>query len=296
MFILKKFLRRFFRILAINSPVIASKVIYFRVFRKRLNLKNPTTFNEKLMWLKLHEDDALKTICADKYLVRDYVIYLGYSNILNSIYKVYENIEEIEWNELSDSFAMKCTHGSGFNIICPEKDELNQEKAILHLKEWMKTDYGLLRVEPHYSKIKPRIIVEKFLGDELNDKLPVDYRFHCFHGEPQIIEIVPDRGTPEQKHYMFNLKWESLPYYTCCLNVEKEIEKPEKINEMLEISRKLSNVFTYVRVDLYLYNNQIYFGELTFTPTACLDSYFINNADDQMGDLLDLSLLSNYTT
>lgn len=161
MSILKRFLRFFFQLLIKKSPLVASKVIYFRTFGKRLNLKNPTTFNEKLMWLKLYEDDSLKTKCADKYLVRDYVRKAGYSRALIDLYKVYESVEDINFQELPKSFVMKCTHGSGFNIICPDKDKMDLQKTIVQLKKWMKMDYSRLAAEPHYSKIKPRIIVEK---------------------------------------------------------------------------------------------------------------------------------------
>lgn len=291
--LIKRGLRVCFSLLIKISPVIASKIIFFKTFRRRLNLRDPRTFNEKLMWLKLYEDDSQKTKCTDKYLVRDYVRKSGYSQTLIDLYKVYDKVEQINFDELPHSFVIKCTHGSGFNIICPNKDALDIEQTKLKLKMWMKTNYALLYVERHYSKITPRIIIERFLGDKMNGKVPLDYKIHCFHGEPQIIEIVLNRGTSEQKHLMFNMNWEILSCYSCCVNLNERINKPEKMDSMLEMSRKLSMGFTYVRVDLYFCDNEVYFGELTFTPTACLDNYFIEDADIQMGKLLDLKGLSN---
>lgn len=277
-----------FALLKKTAPVISSKIIYFKTFRKRLDLKNPTSFNEKLMWLKLNEDDALKTLCTDKYAVREYVAKLGYSKILNEIYHVYNRVEDIDFNQLPRSFAMKCTHGCGFNIICSNVDRLDKKKAIMQLKKWMKTDYSLVNGEPHYSKIQPRIIVEKYLEEKTNKSTPLDFKIHCFHGEPHIIEVAL-----ASKDIMFNHDWTILPYNEASMHFEEKIEKPEKLDEMLEIAKVLSSSFTYVRVDLYYCNNEIYFGELTFTPAACLDIDFINDADYQMGRLLDLTDLRN---
>lgn len=291
MTIRKKVLRKIYSLLIKISPVLASKVIYYKCFRRKLNLKQPTYFNEKLMWLKLNEDDSLKAKCADKYLVRDYINSLGYSKILVELYKVYDSVEEIDFEELPNSFVMKCTHGCGFNIICPNKDELNIEDTIRKVNNWMKIDYGLYMAELHYSKIKPRIIVERFLGDKVNGKVPLDYMIHCFNGNPSVIEVGLNKSTLGKKEILFNKEWEKLPYNEASVNFKDTIVKPERLDEMLDIARSLSSRFTYVRVDLYCCNNKIYFGELTFTPAACLDKDFINNADYLMGQLLDLTVL-----
>lgn len=292
MTIQKKVLNLCFEQIAKISPVQASKILFYKTFRKRLNLKNPITFNEKLMWLKLNEDDTLKAYCADKYLVRNYVSKCGYADILNDLYQVYENAEEINFNELPDKFVMKCSHASGFNVICTNKVELDKQKTILQLKKWMETDYGLKYCEPHYSKIKPRIIVERFLKQS-NDHLPVDYMIHCFHGVPQIIEVGVDDGANEKKYGTLNCDWDVFPYLKESETISKILNKPEKMREMLEIAKVLSKAFTYVRVDLYYSNHTIYFGEMTFTPAACLEPDYMNNADQQLGKLLDLTVVKS---
>lgn len=291
MSIIKKILRKGYSLLVKFSPVLASKIIYYRFLGKRLNLRNPVTFNEKLMWLKLYEDDLLKTMCADKYLVRNYIRQQGYSHLLIELHEVYEHVEEINFEELPNRFVMKCTHASGFNIICADKEKLDKEQIISQLKKWVETDYSLIYCEPHYSNIKHRIIVEKFLDDEFHGDLPLDFKFHCFHGEPQMIEIIVPEGISKKRELLFNCDWELLPYNNDSLNFLGTIKKPEKLNEMVEIARDLSQAFTYVRADLYYCNNKIYFGELTFTPAACLDSDFINDNDYLVGELLDLTVL-----
>ena len=120
-----------------KMPVMASKYFYYINFRKRLNLKNPTTFNEKLMWLKLFEEDSLKSRCADKYLVRNYISKMGFSHLLIDLHEVYEHVDEIDFKKLPKSFVMKCSHGSGFNIICSDKEEIDEKQVKKQLKNWI---------------------------------------------------------------------------------------------------------------------------------------------------------------
>ncbi|RHW39525.1 hypothetical protein D1B33_01380 [Lysinibacillus yapensis] len=275
-----------FPILAKLSPKLSSKLLFYKTFGKKLDLKNPKTFNEKLMWLKLNENDELKTKCTDKFLVRKYISKLGYGHLLIDLCNVYENIEDIIFEELPEKFVMKCTHGSGFNIICKNKSGLDQSKTISLLSKWMKTDFSLLNAEPHYSKIQRRILVEKFLeGNE--GQLPIDYKLHCFHGEAKFIELIVDRETG-LKSIMLNCDWQVLPYTEHSIKLEEKLKKPEKFEEMIAIAEELSKAFSYVRVDLY-YTDKIYFGELTFTPSACLETVISEEADYQIGQLLDLS-------
>lgn len=274
-----------------KMPVMASKYFYYINFRKRLNLKNPTTFNEKLMWLKLFEEDSLKSRCADKYLVRNYISKMGFSHLLIDLHEVYEHVDEIDFKKLPKSFVMKCSHGSGFNIICSDKEEIDEKQVKRQLKNWIEIDYGTQFCEPHYSPIKPRITVEKLLEGEKAGQVPVDYMVHCFHGVPQVIEVGVDCGINGKKYNTYNCDWELLPYYKDSEDPAGLIDKPEKLKEMLEISKALSKDFTYVRVDLYYCLQKIYFGELTFTPGACLEKEFIHDGEYRMGELLDLPRL-----
>ncbi|WP_050069922.1 ATP-grasp fold amidoligase family protein [Anaerosalibacter massiliensis] len=275
------------KILSRISPKAASKFKYFISFGKKLDLQNPKTFNEKLMWIKIFEDDSIKSMCTDKYEVRNYIKSLDLEDILVDLYSVYDKVEDIKFDELPKSFVLKCTHGCGCNIVCPDKNKFNKEDAVVKLKKWMKTNYSLASAEPHYAKITPRIIVERFLGTE-EGILPIDYKIHCFHGEPQMVEVVLDRTINEKKFILLDNNWNVMPYNKDSLNFHGSIKKPKRIDEMFEIARKLSNKFTYVRVDLYYYDDKIYFGELTFTPCACCDTDILTDSDYEIGKLLDL--------
>ena len=80
---------------------------YFRKTGKYLNLDNPQTFNEKIQWLKLYNSIPIKTLLADKYLVRKWIedkkeifpcisfpIYQGYHMILKYVVDGVEKQDE----------------------------------------------------------------------------------------------------------------------------------------------------------------------------------------------------------
>jgi hypothetical protein len=277
----KKLLKVSFQLLVKKSPVLASHLLYIRTFRRRLRLRNPQTINEKLMWLKLYEKNPLKSKYADKLEVRNYVSACGFRHLLIDMIDVYDSAEAIDFSTLPNQFVLKCTHGSGYNIFCLDQATFQYKQARAKLKEWQQENYGLKRAELHYYTIQPRIIAEKLL--EYDEDMPLDYHIHCFHGKPRLI------GVQIQDDYLlFNEHWELLPFNEASEQFSGTLPKPQNLAEMLEIAKTLSTPFTYVRVDLYDAHNQIYFSELTFTPAACLDADFINNADYIVGEMLDL--------
>lgn len=151
-----------------------------------MDLKNPKTFNEKIQWLKLHDypNNQLVINGADKYKVREYVKKKGLGDILVPLLRHWDRPEDIDWEKLPDKFVLKCNHGCAYNILCNNKNAFDKDDAIKKIKKWMKEDFGAFNIETHYSKIKPHITCEKFLGDCI-----VDYKFFCFNGKPEYIYI-----------------------------------------------------------------------------------------------------------
>ena len=269
------------------SPKLASKRIYNKTHSKKINLKNPQLFNEKLVYLKLKNiKNPLIIKCTDKYLVREYIEEQGYKEILNDLIGVYDKAEEIEWEKLPNKFALKCNHGCGYNIICTDKNKLDIEECKIQLTKWMNTKYGYETIEPHYTYIKPKIICEKFL-DMGNDKLPTDYKIYCFNGKPEVILVMNDRGKDIKKEF-YDLKWNLIHLRDNEKTPKKLTEKPKNLNEMLECAKKLSEPFEFVRVDFYNIKDKIIFGELTFTPAGC-NAQYTEEADKYLGELLDIN-------
>lgn len=275
------------------SPEFASKLLYRKQFKRRLNLDNPITFNEKLQWIKLYWRDDLKSRCADKFEVTCYAKEVGCGEITNEVYSVYNTVDEIQWNKLPERFALKCTHGCGANIICNDKNKLNINEAIKKLKKWMKEDYSLEYAEIHYKDIPHRIICEKYLETDAGI-FPTDYKIFCFNGIPKITMVCSDRGEGETKYYLYDNDWNIKPYnkngVDAIKNKEKRstVNRPKSFEEMLRYAEKLSKPFPFVRIDFYEVDGKPILGEMTFTPCGCLDSNLTIEAEIEMGNMIKL--------
>ena len=157
---------------------------------KRLDLKNPKRFSQKIQLYKIRYRNPLMIQYADKYDVRKYISELGLSNILNECYGVYDSPNSIDYSNLPSKVVFKDTLGGGGNDVLIFNDfGINKIKATKKaLFGWIRKplirDGG--REWPYYSGKKHRIIVEKFIEDCDYDNL-VDYKFFCFNG---VVEYV----------------------------------------------------------------------------------------------------------
>lgn len=276
--------------LSVISPEMVSKIRYKNVFGTELNLDDPKTFNEKLMWLKLNKyaNDPLVSQCSDKYAVREYVEKCGLGETLNELLGVWDRASEIPWDKLPRRFAIKCNHGCGYNLICQDKSKFDTKKATEQLDAWMREDFWKEYAEVHYKTIPKKIICEKYLEGK-KDALPVDYKIYCFHGEPVFIGnfIERDIVTDEILRGYFDLDWNPSPVFRYEMKPEL-FERPKSLEKMLEYAKILSRPFPFVRVDFYEVDGKIYFGELTFTPTGCLATYYTDEAQQKLGELLNV--------
>ena len=276
--------------LSLVSPALVSRIRYKRSFGRKLNLKDPKYFNEKLMWLKLNKyaNDPLVSQCADKYAVREYVEKCGLGSILNDLIGAWDHTSEIEWEKLPERFAIKCNHGCGYNLICQDKSIFDIKKATEQLNIWMKDDFWKEYAEVHYRTIPKKIICEKYLEGK-EDALPVDFKIYCFNGKPEFIGNFIERNilTDEILRGYFDLDWNPSPVFRYEMKPEL-FERPKTLEKMLEYAEILSKPFPFVRVDFYEVDGEIYFGELTFTPTGCLATYYTDEAQVKLGELLDV--------
>lgn len=270
------------------NPEMALKILFRLKLGYKLNLNYPRTYNEKLQWVKLHDRNPLMPVCCDKYAVRSYVEAKGCGDILNDL--LWEGFDpvEIPFDDLPEQFVIKVTHGSTFNIIVTDKSSLDRAEAVMKCKRWLKTDFLPCYGEWFYGVERPRVIVERYLeGDD--GKALYDYKFFCFNGEPRMVYV----DTWRDGHHAINA-------YDTDLNLfpgvklgypnddEADVEKPSAWGEMLDISRRLSQGFCHVRVDLYYTHGKIYFGELTFTKSAGFGKIEPYEFDVKMGDWMRL--------
>lgn len=259
-----------------NDPERVHRIWYMFRDGRRPNFENPTEFNERLMALNLknYKDDKMRkliTQCADKYAVREYVEKKGFGDILVECYGVFDSFDEIDFDKLPNQFVMKTTNASGQNYICLDKSKMDVPAVKKQFEEWMggTKDFGLTTGEWHYSLIKPRIIIEKYMSMLGENMSLVDYKFHCInhqvYGEYVCYDRIVNTHTVNYDHYDadWNLTDGVFPQFH---PHQRLLPKPKDFEKMKEIAVALSSEFEYVRVDMYDIDGNIYFGEMTFTP------------------------------
>ncbi|MEG0619205.1 MAG: ATP-grasp fold amidoligase family protein [Bacilli bacterium] len=266
------------------------KLMYKTYFNEELNLDNPKSYNEKIQWIKLHDRNPLYTTLVDKYNVRQYVAKMIGEKYLIPIYGVYSNVNEIDFSQLPEMFVLKCTHNSGKGMcICRNKSELNEKKCKKQLQLGLKENYYMHAREWPYKNVPRKIIAEKYLIDDSGEGLR-DYKFYCFQGKVKLILIVLDRfSSSATKGIFFTENFERVDMQWGFENYDGDIKKPEKFDEMIEISEKLSKDLVNSRIDLYLAkNNEIYFGEITLFDGSGFEEIVPKKWDYQLGNWLAL--------
>lgn len=256
----------------------------------KLHLDNPIRYTEKLQYLRLYTYPKNKDVirCADRVGVREYLKELGLEDYLIKCLGIYNSYDEIDFNTLPDKFVMKCTHGSGMNYICYDKNNINHKALKKKFDKWLKTNYGKKTVELHYAPIKPQIIIEEMLLE--NNKLPTEYKIHVFNGKAKYLYVVTSRNV-DIRYNNYYIDW--TPFDGAQFNGWKKtdypLEKPNNFKNMADLSENLAKIFPFVRVDLYTVNGKIYFSEMTFTPAKGTLIFDDDKADFEIGEWLDIS-------
>lgn len=264
------------------------KIIYRMEIGKKLNLENPVTYNEKIQWLKLYDRNPLYSLLSDKYEVRNFVAEKIGESYLIPLLEVYNNVEEINFENLPEKFVLKCTHDSGGVIVCSDKSKLNFRKAKKYLKSRMKRNFYWGGREWPYKNIKPRIIAEKYMVDQRSEEL-ADYKFFCFDGKAKALYVATDRGIGKTKFDYFDMEFNHMPFQQYYPNSDKEIKKPKKFKEMVELAEILAEGMKHVRIDFYEVNGEIYFGEFTFYHFSGVRKFIPNKYDKLFGDWININ-------
>ncbi|WP_394201383.1 ATP-grasp fold amidoligase family protein [Marinagarivorans algicola] len=268
---------------------LSEKKIISHKFKKKLgytlNIDQPKTFNEKIQYRKLYERNPLFITCADKYAVREYVTQKIGNHYLIPLIQVIDSVDTINFASLPEQFVVKATHGSGWNMIVKDKSKIDFPAMQYQLGKWLLKNFYPRQLEWHYKNIKPQLVFEEMILDA-SGNIPTDFKFHVFNkkNETEIyIQVDSDRFGAHTRDY-FTTSWEKLKLAVKCPNSNEEPQKPKNLEEMIEVARKLSEDFNYVRVDLYSVDNAIYFGELTFSPEAGFSKFSPAEADRQWGE------------
>lgn len=255
-----------------------------------LNLDNPTSFSEKLQWLKLYNHNPLYTTLVDKVAVKDYVAgILGQEYIIPTL-GVYDRPEDIDWDALPSKFVLKCTNDSASVVICKDKGTLDKNKVIRKFKECLKHNYFYQGREWPYKNVPRRIIAEKYIEPSpgMND-LP-DYKFFCFDGKVKAMFIATDRQTPGEKvkFDFFDANFNHLPFRQGHDHAKVTPSKPENFELMKVASEKLSRGIPHARIDFYDLGDRVLFGEVTLFHFGGVTPFEPVDWDYKFGEWLKL--------
>ncbi len=263
------------------------RTTFRKYFHRDIDLENPQTLSEKLNWLKLNNKDPLLNIVADKYAVREYVESKGLKHLLTKVIGVYENVEDINFESLPPTFALKATHGSGWNLIQNKGKKLSKSHMVSRIKRWLRTDMSFEKGELAYQAIKPRIIIEELL-DNNSKELP-DYKFFCFAGQVMFLKYIEGRFGKLTSVYL-DTNWVELPFRDKKQARFPQLPKaPTNLVEMVEAARILSQDFPFARVDFYDIQGKTFFGEITLYPEGGFVTLHPEKYDLKYGKLIDLT-------
>ena len=260
---------------------------------KKLDLEHPKSFTEKIQWLKLHNNSDLCTRVVDKYAVRSFISETIGADYLIPMLGVWDGFDEIDFDTLPDQFVLKCTHDSGSVIICKDKARFDYKGARKKLDTGLRRDFFLKGREYPYKNVPHRIIAEQLMIDKKYEDL-ADYKFFCFNGVPKILFYASDRFNSEQRPAYFD-------YYDMDLNHldisskghthnPKLLQAFPQFEEMKALASTLSKGFPHVRVDFYLINEKVYFGELTFHHDGGYVPFQPEEWDRILGDWIHLPI------
>ncbi len=259
-------------------PYEYARYFYKKRTGKDLNYNHVENINEKLFWLARYWQHPLVVLCADKFRVREYVEKCGCGDILNDLYAVYDSVEEIDFKSLPASFALKCNHGCGYNILCKDKNTFNEEDAKEKLALWMRSTFGINTAQYHYQYIRPKIILEKYIQDVSFHKLEV--QVFCFNGEPDSFLVRNDLGDKEKDAFAisYTLDWKRIRFRKA-ENMAINIPQVHNYKKIIEYAKIMAKPFPQVRIDFYEIGEKLIFGELTFSTSR---NILANYTDEQV--------------
>lgn len=279
-------------------------IAYFNKMNKKLNLKHPKKLSEKIQWLKIYDATQLKAELTDKVLVRDWIKKKIGEKYLKPALQICDNFDEINYDSLPDSFVIKCSHGCKWQAVIKSKNALlNNNKIHGFVKNkingWLaKSFFGYSDFEVHYKYIvNHKLIIEPLLREEINNPFKdKQIRIFCFNSQPKIICYFESDGisnnricsTFDENYKPTDLNFSIDGRYT--YKIPDEISKREEADDILknafELSKILAKDFKFVAIDWFIYQDKLYFEEMTFTPYSGF--FFKEDLDIKMGKMLNL--------
>ncbi len=252
---------------------------------RKLNLENPMRYTEKIQWLKLNDRKPIYRDLADKYKMREYISQKLGNEYLFPLLGIYDSYDEIDFDKLPNEFVLKPNHTSGDYFLCEDKTTINHKKLKRMIDRWMKRDFYLEHREWQYKDMEVRILCEKFMKDEKYGH-PMNYKFFCFNGEPEVLLLATNLGEARTNNF-FDIEFNPIKVYGRRTYTD-ELTKPAVYDKLVDMVRELAKPFLHIRVDAYVIDEKIYFGELTFHHYSGIKKWNPDEYDLELGKKLTL--------
>lgn len=283
--------------LAHVNPKRLADLIYSETFgnEKSIDWNHPKDLNEKINWMKFNTDTSKWSYLADKYAVRKYVKEKIGDDYLVPLLGMWSSPKDIDFSTLPNSFVLKSNNGAGTVMLVKDKSTMDERLVRKTLAKWLRMRFGMMRAEPHYSKIVPKIIAESILvnTNPISSSL-IDYKIWCFDGKVFGTWCCFNRSGFHADTEWHDLDWKFRPEWSkfteSYRNGNGRVPKPENYEQMLTIASKLSEGFPQVRIDLYNINGHIYFGEMTFTIAGGYVDFYSDDVLREMGEKTVLNI------
>lgn len=283
--------------IGILTPIRVARLKFWYKLHRWPDFEHPKDLNEKINWMKFYGDTSLWPLLADKYAVREYVKKRIGEKYLIPLIGKWDTVEEIDWDGLPQQFVMKCNNGSGDVMVCKDKSKLDIEVAKRHFAKCLKEKLSILSGEPHYAKIKPCIIAEELLDSSTqpcDSTSLVDYKIWVMDGKPMFTWCTWNREKYHANVALYDMNWQFHPEWSIWtshyVKPDVHVPKPDCFDKLMEVAGKLGKGLPVARVDMYVVNNKIYFGEMTMTSQGGYQDFYTQAFLDKMGELTVLPL------
>ena len=281
----------------ILTPMRVAKLKFWYKMHRWPDFKHPKDVNEKINWMKFYSDTSLWPTLADKYAVRAYVSQRVGGAVLIPLIGKWDSVDDIDWDALPQQFVMKCNNGSGDVVVCKDKHKLDVEETKAHFRKCLHEQLSVLSGEPHYAKIKPCIIAEELLDastQPCHSTSMVDYKIWVFDGKPMFTMCIWNREKYHGNVALYDMDWQFHPEWSVWtshyMKPTEQMPKPGCFDRLMEVAGKLGKGQPAARVDLYVVDDKVYFGEITMTSQGGYMDYFTQDFLDMMGRLTVLPI------
>lgn len=267
------------------SPLPDKPYLYLKyatIYGRFPDFKQPKRFSELQQIRKLKDRTSAYNVVVDKADAKAYIEERVGAKYIIPTYWVGTNLAEIDWATIPLPAVVKPTHASGEGFFLRTSEDVARLMKSRPEADWLALNHFHFNREWAYKDVEPRIVVEHMLGK--SGELLTDYRFYCFNGDVVHIEVrMPIDG--QMHEAVFTPEWKLTPvhmdYYPTFTD---GLDRPENLDEMLDVAKKIGSGIPFARVDLYNLDEGLFVGEITLYPSGGFETFVPDSYDLELAE------------